>query len=86
MCGRCLRRPTLAELAANGGRPNAVAVEIPPNRIPAECDAITPEMLPLVALTQEEIERIVGRCRAERPTYRTSIRWRRCRKGFCSIT
>jgi len=36
-------------------------VEVPANRIPASCDAITPEMLPLVDLTVEEIERIVGR-------------------------
>ncbi len=34
--------------------------EIPPNRIPAECEHITPEMLPLIALNQEQIERIVA--------------------------
>src|SRR6185295_19673240 len=34
-------------------------VQVPPNRIPPACDAITPEMLPLVQLTTEEIERIV---------------------------
>ena len=31
----------------------------------------------------EEIERIVSGCRAERRTCRTSIRWRRCRRGYC---
>ena len=37
-------------------------VDVPPNGIPAAgCDQITPAMLPLVALTEEEIERIVGR-------------------------
>ena len=34
------------------------ADKIPPNRIPAICNAITPEMLPLVQLTAAEIERI----------------------------
>ena len=52
--------PTLAELAASVSS-EARVVEVPPNRIPASCDAITPEMLPLVDLTAEEIERIVSR-------------------------
>ena len=73
--------PTLAALAAAlGGETDLV--EVPPNRIPPECEAITPEMLPLVELTAAEIERIVAGCRAGRPTCRTSIRWRRCRKAF----
>jgi amino acid adenylation domain-containing protein len=51
--------PTVAELAAAaGGDFNEIA--IPPNRIPAGCGAITPEMLPLVELTQAEIDRIVA--------------------------
>jgi amino acid adenylation domain-containing protein/natural product biosynthesis luciferase-like monooxygenase protein len=52
--------PTLAGLAASVGG-EATVVEVPANRISVSCDAITPEMLPLVALTAEEIERIVSR-------------------------
>ena len=51
--------PTLAALAAAVGGDSGV-VEVPPNRIPPACDAITPEMLPLVQLSAEEIERIVA--------------------------
>ncbi|WP_420127101.1 non-ribosomal peptide synthase/polyketide synthase [Longimicrobium sp.] len=51
--------PTVAELAAAAGG-DVTEVAVPPNRIPAGCDAITPDMLPLVELTQGEIDRIVG--------------------------
>ena len=49
---------SLAGLAvvAGGG---AERIEVPENRIPAECEAITPEMLPLADLSQEQIEEIV---------------------------
>src|SRR5262249_23291655 len=51
--------PVLADLAAEiGDQPRGV--EAPPNGIPAGCEAITPEMLPLVKLTEAEIESIVG--------------------------
>src|SRR6185312_2063487 len=50
-------RPTLADLAlALERQPLA---EIPPNRIPPGCTAITPEMLPLVAIDSTLIELIV---------------------------
>ncbi|HLI04400.1 MAG TPA: amino acid adenylation domain-containing protein, partial [Terracidiphilus sp.] len=49
--------PVIAELAAAGAAPR---IDVPPNRIPSECQAITPDMLPLVELTGYEIERIVS--------------------------
>jgi amino acid adenylation domain-containing protein len=51
--------PTLKGLAASVGGESG-AVEAPPNLIPAGCTAITPEMLPLVRLTQSEIDKIVA--------------------------
>src|SRR5262249_61395876 len=50
--------PVLSELAAAVGTQTKL-VEVPPNKIPPGCEAITPEMLPLARLTAEEIERIV---------------------------
>ena len=50
--------PTLAGLATATGGP-AWLIEVPLNRIPARCEAITPEMLPLVHLTPQEIEQII---------------------------
>ncbi|HEX2188119.1 MAG TPA: amino acid adenylation domain-containing protein, partial [Longimicrobiaceae bacterium] len=51
--------PTLAELAAAVGGASR-EVEVPANGIPTPCEAITPQMLPLVALTQAQVDRIVA--------------------------
>ncbi|WP_230434079.1 non-ribosomal peptide synthetase, partial [Xanthomonas melonis] len=51
-------QPTVAALAAAVG--TAHALEVPANRIPPQCRHITPELLPLVQLSQEAIEHIVA--------------------------
>jgi arthrofactin-type cyclic lipopeptide synthetase C len=50
--------PTLTALAA-ATRDHTGRVAVPPNAIPPDCVAITPEMLPLVTLSPEELARIV---------------------------
>src|SRR5258705_61920 len=51
--------PTLASLAVAVGGESGF-LEVPPNLIPAACEEIEPGMLPLVSLSEAEIERIVG--------------------------
>ncbi|WP_156397062.1 condensation domain-containing protein, partial [Noviherbaspirillum sp. Root189] len=50
--------PTLSELAAAVGNTHAI-VAVPPNRIHPGCEAITPQMLPLVQLSEANIDDIV---------------------------
>src|SRR5688572_812573 len=53
--------PTLADLAQALGGHSEVAV--PPNPITPDSSRITPEMLPLISLTQEDVDRIVEQTR-----------------------
>jgi len=57
---RVFEGPSLADMAGVVSR-EAIEkeFEVPPNRIPTDCEAIVPEMLPLVALDEEHIDQIV---------------------------
>ena len=58
---RCVfERPTIADLATALGSECSANAQIPTNLIPADAHSITPDMLPLVQLTQQEIDRIVA--------------------------
>jgi amino acid adenylation domain-containing protein len=54
---------SLSAMAAGLGTVVAVPIEVPPNLIPEDCEAITPQMLPLVQLSQAEIDQVVSTVR-----------------------
>ena len=56
---RVFDSPTLADLASALGNATVDQFKVPPNLIPTDCQVITPEMLTLVELEAEHIERIV---------------------------
>ncbi|UCZ86315.1 amino acid adenylation domain-containing protein [Pseudomonas sp. L5B5] len=51
-------QPTLAALAAAVG--SSRTVEVPANRIGVDCQRITPDLLPLIELDQDAIDRVVA--------------------------
>ena len=57
---RVFESPTLSDLAEVLSRETAVQFEVPANLIPAGSEQITPQMLPLVELESEHLERIVA--------------------------
>ncbi|MGR3939716.1 condensation domain-containing protein, partial [Streptomyces sp. BRA346] len=52
--------PTIAGLATAVAAGGGTEVQVPPNAIPADAEAITPAMLPLVELTEEHIAKVVS--------------------------
>ncbi|WP_247263195.1 MULTISPECIES: non-ribosomal peptide synthetase [Pseudomonas] len=50
-------QPTLSALAAAAG--GSTEIVVPANLIPERCEHITPDLLPLVSLTQAQIDRVV---------------------------
>ncbi|WVV46951.1 hypothetical protein THH46_17360 [Pseudomonas sp. NA13] len=56
----------------------------PANRIPADCTALTPDMLPLVELTPAQLERIVSAVPGSAANVQDIYPWPRCNRASCS--
>jgi non-ribosomal peptide synthetase component F len=54
------KSPTIAELADTLSHATARQLTAPPNLIPPGCEAITPQMLPLISLSDQDIECIAS--------------------------
>jgi aryl carrier-like protein len=76
--------PVLSLLAGTVGQLREV--EVPPNQIKIETCRITPDLLPLIDLSQSDIDLIVSQVPGGQPTSRTSTRFHLCRTASCSTT
>lgn len=77
--------PTVAAIAAAVGD-WPVVLDVPPNLIPSSCDSITPSLLSLAKLRQEEIDQIIATVPEAPRMCRTFTRWPLCSRGFSFTT